>query len=115
MPQVVGVYELYAHVAPQMSSASVNTGGSVSCMRSAVGAISLVVVGSTPLVFVGPLLGHSPSSQGVVTSSLDSIYWQDEAAKVEKGWITVKGKKSRSSPSFDMNLQSHKRKKKGKF
>lgn len=36
--------------------------------------------------------------------------WHSMAAQVEEGWITVKGKKKKSSrPSFDMTLHSHKK------
>lgn len=42
-------------------------------------------------------------SQGEGTFDLDSISWKNIVAKVEKGWITVKGRKYKSpQPSFDI-------------
>lgn len=38
------------------------------------------------------------------------LVWHGKAAQVEEGWITVEGKKDKSSkPSFDMILRFHKK------
>lgn len=44
-------------------------------------------------------------TQSLIVSSLGSSDWTDATARVEEGWITVKGMKSKiSTPSFDMTL-----------
>ncbi|XP_057852774.1 uncharacterized protein LOC131063024 [Cryptomeria japonica] len=65
--------------------------------------------GSSP---AGPAGAASYAGHSMVAGfpALDSLEWQDEAARVEDGWIKVKGKHSkRSSPSFDMIHRSHKK------
>lgn len=55
------------------------------------------------------LLDDSSSPVCVVDSLVSSGNWQNDAARLEDGWTTVKGKKSKSSiPLADINLQSYK-------
>ena len=55
------------------------------------------------------LLDDSSSPVYLVDSIVSSGNWQKDAARLEDGWIVVKGKKSRPSiPPLDINLQSHK-------
>lgn len=68
-------------------------------------------------IFDASLLGGVSSvSWGVFISILGSFSWKDEAAKVEEGWITMKGYKyETSTPSFNMTLRSHKGSTRGKL
>lgn len=55
---------------------------------------------------------ESPKSFAIGFHTHESceLVWDGKAAQVEEGWITIKGKKVKSSkPSFDMILRSHKK------
>ena len=55
------------------------------------------------------LLDVSSSPVCHVISSVSSRDWQNDASKLEDGWIAVKGKKSKFLiPPLDKNLWSHK-------
>lgn len=70
--------------------------------------VVLPVVDREEVDTVGSLDVGSMGLDDSFSSPLHLTSWMDSTAKVEKGWISMKRRKSKSVTTFDMTLCSHK-------
>ena len=82
---------------------------SLSALSGGGASISLSACSSDKIQFARLVKDVSPSAANDQTQDCDVLAWQEKAAQVEEGWITVTSKKSKASgPSLEMTLRSHK-------